>query len=411
MKMKAVIAQTGLTDRAVRLYMEQGLISPSCTEKYNGRKNIDFTPQDVTCLQNIALLRRAGFSIAEIRRMQQNVADVPLVLREFIERERTLVQRKDSILHALDTLPLSDGTTTEDICRCIDRAVHSGEIPREDLYPLPGEKKNQRNFFRFGVFLVILGAAVLAVLPIMWHSFYRYFYVSDGGWSTAFWEYHGWLVLGVVGVLYMLFNRRKSRITRRRKRVCDIGVLLSIAYILLTSFSTLLSFGLTQPFFASRTTNPSYYRAPDKRVRELISDWFPDNLFDVVFPARIPDSARYADDELHTNTASFPASTQYYYYYNDCIDASFDITAQWSLSPQEYAQAKAAVPDSTQPSIKRGEWTCVYYADSEPDNWQNARYTILIFACNDRTHTVRYIASFNEQMIYPEGPYYTQLDW
>ena len=80
MKMKDVIAQTGLTDRAVRLYMEQGLILPSCTENYNGRKNIEFTPQDVTRLQNIALLRRAGFSIAEIRRMQQNAADVPLVL-------------------------------------------------------------------------------------------------------------------------------------------------------------------------------------------------------------------------------------------------------------------------------------------------------------------------------------------
>ena len=411
MKMKAVIAQTGLTDRAVRLYIEQGLVSPSCTENYNGRKNIDFTPQDVTCLQNIALLRRAGFSIAEIRRMQQDAADVPSVLREFIERERALLQHKDSILRVLDALPLSDTTTTEDICRCIDRAVHSGEIPQEDLYPLPGEQKNQRDFFRFGVFLVVLGAAVLTVLPILWRSFYRYFYASDGGWSTAFWEYHGWLVLCATGGLFMFLNRRKSRITRRRKRVCDIGVLLSVVCILLTSFSTLLSFGLTQPFFASRTTDPAHYGAPDKHVRDLIAVWFPEDLFDAVFPAQIPDSARYTGDAWHTNAASFPVSTQYYYYYNDCIDASFDITAQWSLSPQEYAQAKAAVPDSAQPGIKRGDWICLYYADPEPDNWQDAQYAILIFAYNDRTHTVRYIASFNEQMISPEGPYYAQLDW
>lgn len=172
MKMKAVIAQTGLTDRAVRLYMEQGLISPSCTENYNGRKNIDFSPQDVARLQNIVLLRQAGFSIAEIRRMQQNAADTPQVLQEFIERERALIHHKDSILRALDTLPLADGTTTEDVCRCIERAVRSGEIPREDLYPLPGEQKNQQDFFRFGVFLAILGAAALAVLPIVWHSIY-----------------------------------------------------------------------------------------------------------------------------------------------------------------------------------------------------------------------------------------------
>ena len=74
-------------------------------------------------------------------------------------------------------------------------------------------------------------------------------------------------------------------------------------------------------------------------------------------------------------------------------------------------QAKAAIPDSTLPNINRGEWTCVYYANLEPENWQDAQYAILIFAYNDRTRTVRYIASFNEQMIYPEGPYYTQLDW
>lgn len=215
----------------------------------------------------------------------------------------------------------------------------------------------------------------------------------------------------MVGGLYMLFNRRKSILTRRRSRICEIGVLLSAVLIMLTSFSTLLSFGLTQPFFASRTTDPAHYGVPDKRVRELISAWFPDNLYDTVFPAQIPDSARYSDDEWHTNTASFPASTQYYYYYNDCIDASFDIVAQWSLSPQEYAQAKAAVPDSVHPIKHIGEWKCRYYVGTEPDNWQDAPYAILVFAYNDRTRTVRYIASFNEQMIYPEGPYYTQLNW
>ena len=411
MKMKEVISLTGLTDRAVRLYMEKGLVTPPYTENYNGRKNYDFSPQDIACLQNIALLRRAGFSIAEIQRMQQNTAAIPQVLREFIERERSLIRHKDSILRALDALPLSNNTTMEDISRCVDSAVRSGAIPQEDLYPLPGEQKLQSDFFRFGIFLLLLGAAALVVLPILWHSFYRFFHFSSGGWSIAVLEYLGWIVLGVVGGLYMLFNRRKSILTRRRSRICEIGVLLSAVLIMLTSFSTLLSFGLTQPFFASRTTDPAHYGVPDKRVRELISAWFPDNLYDTVFPAQIPDSARYSDDEWHTNTASFPASTQYYYYYNDCIDASFDIVAQWSLSPQEYAQAKATAPDSVHPIKHIGEWKCRYYVGTEPDNWQDAPYAILIFAYNDRTRTVRYIASFNEQMIYPEDPYYTQLNW
>ena len=36
MKMKEVLAQTGLTDRAVRLYIDNGLIAPDIEENYSG---------------------------------------------------------------------------------------------------------------------------------------------------------------------------------------------------------------------------------------------------------------------------------------------------------------------------------------------------------------------------------------
>ena len=412
MKMKEVIAQTGLTDRAVRLYMEQGLISPSCAENYNGRKSIDFSSQDVTQLQNIALLRRADFSVAEIRRMLQNAADVPLALREYMDRERQQTEHKESILRALDALPLPESATAEDVCRCIEAAARSGAIPPEDLEPLPQERKSQQSFFRFGFFLIATSVTALAALPFLWHTFYRYFYATSDGWRLALFEYQGWLILIAAGVLFMLCNRRKSPVTPRRKRMGEIGVLLSIVLCILTAFSTLLSFGMTQPFFASRTTDPAHYGKPDKHVRDaLIPQWFPDGVFDAVFPQELPPSARLPEDRLHLNNASFPVSTQYYYYYSDCIDASFDVVAQWTLSAQDYTQARSAVPQNANQTVQKGEWTCLYYADAEPEDWQNATYAILIFAFNDRTRSVRYIASFNEQMIYAEGPYYLQLDW
>ena len=43
MKMKEVCEKTGLTDRAVRLYIENGLVSPKYNENYMGRRNIDFS--------------------------------------------------------------------------------------------------------------------------------------------------------------------------------------------------------------------------------------------------------------------------------------------------------------------------------------------------------------------------------
>lgn len=51
MKIKQVCEATGLTDRAVRYYIEEGLIAPRYTENYLGRKAFDFSEDDAqrTC--------------------------------------------------------------------------------------------------------------------------------------------------------------------------------------------------------------------------------------------------------------------------------------------------------------------------------------------------------------------------
>jgi DNA-binding transcriptional MerR regulator len=43
MKIKAVCERTELTDRTIRYYIEEGLISPAFTENYLGRKSFDFS--------------------------------------------------------------------------------------------------------------------------------------------------------------------------------------------------------------------------------------------------------------------------------------------------------------------------------------------------------------------------------
>ena len=54
MKIKAVCEATGLTDRAVRYYIDEGLIEPDYTENYHGRRNYDFSDEDVRALKRIA---------------------------------------------------------------------------------------------------------------------------------------------------------------------------------------------------------------------------------------------------------------------------------------------------------------------------------------------------------------------
>ena len=71
MKIKEVMEQTGLTDRAIRLYISNGLVTPENQKNYTGRNNYNFTDDDVTMLKRIALLRKADFSIQEIKSLHE----------------------------------------------------------------------------------------------------------------------------------------------------------------------------------------------------------------------------------------------------------------------------------------------------------------------------------------------------
>ena len=61
MKMKEACKYTGLTDKAIRLYIERQLIFPSYTENYMGRKSFNFSETDVEELKMIATLRKYDF--------------------------------------------------------------------------------------------------------------------------------------------------------------------------------------------------------------------------------------------------------------------------------------------------------------------------------------------------------------
>lgn len=61
MKIKAVCEKTGLTDRTVRFYIEEGLLSPKYKENYLRRKTFDFSDEDVRVLQSISVFQCEKF--------------------------------------------------------------------------------------------------------------------------------------------------------------------------------------------------------------------------------------------------------------------------------------------------------------------------------------------------------------
>ena len=65
MKIKEICEKTGLTERAVRLYLERGLLHPA-SQRRQGRTYREYGEEDLARLQQIAALRSRGFSLEEI---------------------------------------------------------------------------------------------------------------------------------------------------------------------------------------------------------------------------------------------------------------------------------------------------------------------------------------------------------
>ena len=128
MKMKEVCAQTGLTERAARFYVQEKLVVPLAQHR-GGRTWLDFSPADVDRLKAISTLRKAGFTLEEIRAMiedfQKNASGAAFSLR----------QRLQAAIDAYDKLRFTDtaqASGLEDYAALLEREVKGRPIPESD---------------------------------------------------------------------------------------------------------------------------------------------------------------------------------------------------------------------------------------------------------------------------------------
>ena len=112
MQIKQAAAQCGLTEKAIRLYEEKGLITPTYTEK-NGRQFRDYNEATVARLQTIAVLRKSFFSIEQIAEILDHPENIPAVFASYrAELQKQYADLKPLIIRAgeIDAASLSDVT-------------------------------------------------------------------------------------------------------------------------------------------------------------------------------------------------------------------------------------------------------------------------------------------------------------
>lgn len=110
MKIKEAARTCGVTEKAIRLYEEKGLIHPKHTEQ-NGRIYRDYDEETLRELQTVAGLRQSFFSMEQIAAMQREPGSIPDIFDAYRKELREQYDRLTALIARADAL---DGSTFPD---------------------------------------------------------------------------------------------------------------------------------------------------------------------------------------------------------------------------------------------------------------------------------------------------------
>lgn len=189
MKIKDVCGITGLTDRTVRYYIECGLVFPDNNENYAGRRNFTFSSRDIERLEQIKTLRAAGFSIEQIKTMQEAEDTRTLVKARLfeIEQEQT---RATQVYDALRKADIDRTVSTEELTIILSACDPVSAPVTTDAHP-PRRKLAKWKQVIWITLIVLFG--VLSIITALVELFNDSEWVSFG--DTYF------LLLDLAGIL------------------------------------------------------------------------------------------------------------------------------------------------------------------------------------------------------------------
>ena len=182
MKIGEVAKRTGLTEKAIRVYVDNGLVTPTI-EQTTHRNSYDFTEANVRELEQISIFRKAGFSIFEISVIQREPHRLPELIqskRDSLAIEVEFRERVQEVLNRLDTEEMGNPNKLAEALR-----------PAVEERKLTTDKGSRR-----GKFVVI---SVLGIVGTVLWLHYVGFSQGIGAWKMS------WPTIGFVGGLMMLW--------------------------------------------------------------------------------------------------------------------------------------------------------------------------------------------------------------
>ena len=404
MKIKEVIKETGLTDRAIRLYIENDLVKPECDENYNGRKSIDFSETDVANLKNIALLRKADFSIQEIKALQMGGETAQQTVKDYIKRTNEKIQFNTEIIEKIGTLADEENITIETICEKLSTNLEDEKVPIEDMKAPVKERVTRTIFMTISIVGLILSLGFILFIVAYYQSrflypvFYEDFFDSWVAVLITFLFEIQFILCYVI--LTLIKKKRKPKKKKEYRYIIAfiLSILWMVSWLALPHKITLVFWA---PPVYSQTTNPIHYLRFDADFYGHYGSYWRDDICEI-FPVVIPDSATIEND----GNIKYPETTKYYYKYEACVEAKYDLFAEWILHEDEFKAEKERIlgKEGIISIAQKGDWQCVYFTDNKGKDM-----FVTFFAYNDTTQTVRYISMSDIEGLLV--PYYTTQEW
>lgn len=409
LKIKEVIAKTGLTDRAIRLYIEHGLVMPENQKSYTGRNNYVFTQADIESFEQIAILRKADFSLEQIKTIKSGGESAKEVLIAYLNDKKESVVTGQKIVDALKDITQQEIVTIDYVCEKIKDSFEQTPLPDADIKPPKAEKTEKWIMRSIAIILLafwgLLGFGVF-ITYCEDFVFPKYYTNPVNYIGTAY------ILIPILVSIVILFLYRKYALLpkKRKKRRWIAGIALAVALLVCVQPIGMASLMLIPPVY-SETDDPENYLSMGTYAK-----MYGDDIYKL-FPANIPRSA-IAEGSQWYPPDKFLDTTKYYYYFQEVVDPSFHIYAEWVLPENEFSEELNRIrnyyPEGAKQQVQWGEWICLSFTDDTLD-FEQAKgkidYYYLIFAYNENTGGIRYIASYSMDYGREEDPYFLSLQW
>ncbi len=134
MTRKEVCTATGLSIKTLRLYEEKGLIAPE-RQYRNEREYRVYTPELVAQLQQIATLRRALFTMDEIKAMQQNPDTIPGIFEDYRQWLEAQEHQFHALRQAADQVNAQALHSVDSLLSGMEQAASNMPLPQMDIKP------------------------------------------------------------------------------------------------------------------------------------------------------------------------------------------------------------------------------------------------------------------------------------